>query len=90
MVINNPKIGKGNIRVNSFQIGQRLSTEQDFLRQLFGHGDKVIFGNEESESLPKLNGSLMPNIVNGDDDSTASSFGFGRFKTGTGSLFGLW
>lgn len=73
-----------------FQIGKQLSTEQDFLRQLFGHGDKVIFGNEESESLPKLNGTLMPNVINGDDDGTAMSFGLGRNKSRTGEFFGLW
>ncbi len=84
MGIINPKSEKLKRNINTFQIGRQLSNEQDFLRQLFGHGDKVIFGNEESESLPKLNGSLMPNMVNGDEDGTASSFGFGRNKFRSG------
>lgn len=59
-------------------VGQQLSTEQTFLRMTFGHGDKILFGNEESECLPKFNGVLMSGsgiIKSEDDGETGRMFG---------------
>ena len=71
-------------QLKNFQIGQQLNAEQGFLHELFGGGQKVMFNNPNSESLPQLNGSLMPNRINNDSDETAESFGFGinKFRSG--------
>lgn len=56
-----------------------LNREQSFLFQLFGGGDKVIFGSEDSESLPQINGILRSGhglINSGDRGETGRLFGF--------------
>jgi hypothetical protein len=75
----------------SFQVGQQLNAEQGFLSELFGGGDKVLFNSPNSQSLPQLNGSLMPNRFNEFEDMEENSADvFGLRKDGrTGGLFGI-
>lgn len=60
-------------------VAPQISQEQFLLGEMFGHGDKVMFGSEE-DSLPRMNGILFS--------------GEGIIKSGdkyreTGGLFGL-
>jgi hypothetical protein len=61
-----------------------MSQEQGMIKSFFGGGDRVIFGNEESESKVNISGALMPNQFDDEDDSTAQSFGFGSIKSRSG------
>lgn len=60
-----------------------MSQEQELLGSILGGGDKVLFNNPESESMPKLNGALMRNRFT-DEDETAETFGFGINKSRSG------
>jgi len=56
-----------------------LSKEQSMLRSLFGHGERCIMPDENSDSLPEINGALMPRTMGDDSESeTAEIFGFLR------------
>lgn len=63
-----------------------MSQEQGMIKSFFGGGDHVIFGNEESESKVNISGALMPNQFSDEigNDDTASTFGFGKFKSRSG------
>jgi len=78
--------------LKKIQVAPNYSKQQNFLRGLFGHGDKVIFNSPDSECRTTLNGALINNAVNGypiDEDSAADSFGFGYQKKTTGKFFGI-
>lgn len=69
-----------------------FSRQQQFLRELFGHGQKIIFNSPDSECRTTLNGALINNVVNGypiEEDTTADSFGFGYQRKSTGKFFGI-
>ena len=78
-------------KLKSFEIGQQLNSEQSFMQELFGGGQHVLFNSPDSQSLPKLNGSLMPNRFNEFEDMEENSADvFGLRKDGrTGGLFGI-
>ena len=61
-----------------------MSQEQGMIKSFFGGGDRVLFGNEESESKVNISGALMPNQFDDLNDDTASTFGFGSIKSRSG------
>lgn len=82
---------KKKINVNKFQVGQQLNSEQNFMQELFGNGQKVMFNNPNSECLPTMHGSLMPNAMGNeidDGETTPNLFGWGSNRS-TGGLFGI-
>lgn len=67
-----------------------FSKEQQFMRTFFGHGDKVIFGNPQSQCKTNINGAIIHNRINGDEiliDNSSDMFGFGLQPHKTRSLF---
>lgn len=84
-VISDKKVKFKRTSQPSLNVAPMYSKEQAFMRGFFGHGDKVIFGSKDSESLPQMNGALMP-YEHGDDleSGTAESFGLGSIKRRTG------
>lgn len=75
--LNIKKTSKAITPVRFIQPGQQLSNEQSMLGEMFGGGDRVMFGNEE-DSLPKIDGILRRGhgIMNsGDYGETGSMFG---------------
>ena len=73
-------------------IAPSLSNEQSMLQSMFGHGDRVIMPGEDTESLPQINGALIPSVINGDEldrDNVSDSFGFGYQEKRTARFFGI-
>ena len=60
-----------------------MSQEQEILGSMFGNGDKVLTGGEDS--LPKISGALMPHSFGDELESeTSETFGFGINKYRSG------
>ena len=84
-VLSKKKVTFKRINQPSPKVAPMYSKEQQFMRTFFGHGDKVIFNNPESRSLPVVNGALMPYSFGDENESgTAESFGLGTIKRRTG------
>lgn len=79
-------------QLKSFQIGQQLNSEQGFLQEMFGSGQRCMMPSEETLPPATINHSLMPNFGGIEEDdgyTTANNFGMGRFKSETGGFFGI-
>ena len=90
--IRNIPISKKPLRIapSSIKIAPSLSNEQSMLQSMFGHGDRVIMPGEDTESLPQINGALIPSVINGDEldqDNVSDSFGFGIQRHRTMEFF---
>lgn len=84
-VISKDKVKFKRVNQPTPKVAPMYSKEQHFIRTFFGHGDHVIFGSKDSESLPKMNGALMPYETGNEEESgTAESFGLGKIKNRTG------
>ena len=71
---------KAGTLIRQTQVAPLVSQEQAMLSSLFGGGDKVIFGNPESQCFPRVDHILSSGnglIKSGDDEGeTSSLFGF--------------
>lgn len=70
------QVGKG-VALFARQGMQRpnFSEPQEALRELFGHGEKTMFGTEDSETMVQIHNDLNPRQRG--DYSTAQLFGMG-------------
>ena len=76
--------------LKTIRIAPSLTAEQSMLQSMFGHGERCIMPDELNDSLPQINGALMPSVINGDfpdEDNTSDSFGFGYQRRRTAELF---
>ena len=76
--------------LKTIRIAPSLSNEQSMLQSMFGGGGRCIMPGEDTESLPQINGALMPSFINGDElneDNTSDSFGFGIQRHRTMEFF---
>ena len=78
--------------LKTIRIAPSLTNEQSMLQSMFGHGERCILPDELNDSLPQINGALIPSVINGDfpdEDNTSDSFGFGVQRHRTGEFFGI-
>lgn len=64
--------------IKPLNVGKQLSQEQDMMNEMFGGRNSVLFGSEDSESLPQMNGAIITGeglIKNGDEGRTGYMFG---------------